>query len=254
MVLGGSGGMHGAYSTLRRCGVGLAHMVGNVYMGGLHFKLPGDVQTVPRSEVSPCHALVAHLDFNTNVEFYSDSQLFVEAFNNGIAYCSSTLNSDLFNEIFEMIVDKNIKIEVFWIPSHMYEDPLKERNTPPPKWFDDAHALGNHHADRLAGVSASYYALHNDIAAPIIRNVLLDVTFNAGYIPLYVTYQIAKLIGKPKRPSLALPHCQNQLQIQNTPLMTSNKKSLSVKFAEVPAQNPDEKSEILCWDHANQTL
>ncbi len=63
----GSGGPHGSYSMLRRCGVGLAHMIGNIYMGGLHFKLPGDVQTVPRAEVSACHALVAHLDCNTKV-------------------------------------------------------------------------------------------------------------------------------------------------------------------------------------------
>ncbi len=165
------------------------------------------MQTVPRSEVSACHALVTHLDFNTHAEFYSDNQLFVEAFNKGLIYCNTILNADLYNEIYELIVDKNIKIEVYWIPSHMFDEPLKERKNPPPDWFTDMHALGNHHADRLAGISASHYALHNHIATPIIHNVFLVRNIQRRLYSIIRNLPNIKInreakIPKPPRPSL----------------------------------------------------
>ena len=59
------------------------------------------------------------------------------------------------------------------MPSHLLDDPDKVRKKTTPEWVTRKHVLGNHHADRLAGIAASYYALHNDIADPIINNVLL---------------------------------------------------------------------------------
>ncbi len=159
--------------------------------------------------MSACHALVIHLDFNTEVTFYSDNKLFVDAFNKGLEYCNTILNADLYNEIFETIVDKNIKIEVYWIPSHMFDDPLKERKVPPPVWFTDTHALGNHHADRLAGVSASYYALHHHVTKPIINNVHLVRSIQLRISTVICNLPNRKFIELRKHPSQSNPLYRN---------------------------------------------
>ena len=57
------------------------------------------------------------------------------------------------------------------MPSHLLDQPDKKREKPTPEWVEHSHKLGNHHADRLAGLSASYYALHKDISDPIITNI-----------------------------------------------------------------------------------
>ena len=57
----GSGGRFSSIPSLRRCGIGLAFLVNGVLQFGLRSPLPGDVQTVPRSEVAAAHVLLLHL-------------------------------------------------------------------------------------------------------------------------------------------------------------------------------------------------
>ncbi len=62
------------------------------------------------------------------------------------------------------------------MPSHLPEDPERKRckskdPMPIPDWAQLWHKLGNHHADLLATEAGKTFALHEDIANPIIQRV-----------------------------------------------------------------------------------
>ncbi len=90
----GDGSRYASFPTLRRCGVGLAYCVSGVFHFGLYCSLIGTVQTVPRAEVTTALVLLLHLTPNSEVNFYSDNKVFVDAFHKGFDYCRGILNSD----------------------------------------------------------------------------------------------------------------------------------------------------------------
>ena len=58
-------------------------MVDMVFKFGVHTPLPGDIQTLPRSEVAAALVLLMHLASGTSVSLYSDSKVFVDSFDKG---------------------------------------------------------------------------------------------------------------------------------------------------------------------------
>ncbi len=129
----GSGGRYAAYPTLRRCGVGIAFLLEGSFKFGFYCSLIGTVQTVPRAEVTAALVLLLHLAPNTVVNFFSDNKVFVDAFNKGFDYCRGILNSDFYQDIFDLMQEKHVSFLVFWMPNHLDDDPDKERATPAPE-------------------------------------------------------------------------------------------------------------------------
>ena len=60
---------------------------------------------------------------------------------------------------------------MFWLPSHLDDDPGRERATPAPDWVTQVHINGNGHADRLAKTACRHFDLPSDIAKPILANL-----------------------------------------------------------------------------------
>ncbi len=161
--------------------------------------------------------------FNCNL---SGDECFVEAFNKGPALCKTMLNADLYDQIFKFVFEKRIVLEVFWMPSHLLDYPDKERKKPTPEWVTRKHVLGNHHADRLAGIVASYYALHNDIADPIINNVLLVRAVQKRLYTIICNLPNRKIDREAKKQRVKAPTFQELRACTNHALVESNDDSL----------------------------
>ncbi len=92
----GGGGKYTKFPTLRRCGVGVASVVDRFFRFGVHAPLPGEIQTVPRSEVAAALILLFHLASDTAVNFYYDNQICFDAYNKGYQHCCTILNNELY--------------------------------------------------------------------------------------------------------------------------------------------------------------
>ena len=69
-----SGGTHTQFSKLRRCGCGVTTVSDDGSLRfGLHFNLPGSVQTVGRGELFALVVLAQFLEPNSSVVFYTDN-------------------------------------------------------------------------------------------------------------------------------------------------------------------------------------
>ncbi len=89
------------------------------------------------------------------------------------------------------IKSKDLVVKVWWIPSHLLDDPRRDRTTPVPAWATNHHKLGNGHADRLAVTAAKLHELDPEVAEPIIHNIQ---TVKLVQKPL-----VAVIINMPKR-------------------------------------------------------
>ncbi len=92
----GGGGRFSSVASLRKCTIGIAHLVDSVLVFGCRSPLPGAVQTVPRSEVAAVLVLAMHLSCNAVVSVFSDNLVFVNAFKKGYDFCRKMLNSDIY--------------------------------------------------------------------------------------------------------------------------------------------------------------
>lgn len=70
----GSGGRYNKYLTLRRVGVGIVKYSASVVEFGCLYPLPGDVQTVPRGEISALATVLEKVAPDQHVDFYTDHQ------------------------------------------------------------------------------------------------------------------------------------------------------------------------------------
>ena len=69
-----------------------------------------------------------------------------------ISRCSFSggVGINVFKILFHHVKNKNISLEVRWLPSHTDTDPTKVR----PTWATDMHVAGNKEADSLANAAA----------------------------------------------------------------------------------------------------
>ena len=160
----GSGGRYSTYKQLRRCGVGLCKMQGEVLQFGVHYTLPGIHQTVPRSEVSAFATLLEMLAEDSWVVFITDNLPLHKTFHQGPDVASKATNHDLYRIIFRHIESKRLNVTLLWMPSHLDTQPDKEK----PDWVTDEHIIGNKQADRLAGISANMAEVDMNAAAPVL--------------------------------------------------------------------------------------
>ena len=175
-----SGGDFSSMPMLRRCGVGIMHTVtvGNEIhrIWGCSFKLIGNIQTVPRAELSALHFILNEAVENAKIEFITDNLQNCKLFNKGKDACLHVANNDLFKSIFHNIQTKNIDINVRWMPSHLsnkVEDPLFV--LPDNVTFCDIK--GNQWADDLCGKASKNAKVPMHISTPIIyyKNLILRI-------------------------------------------------------------------------------
>ena len=160
----GSGGENSRYHALRRCGSGLikADSEGNVLLSCWSV-LPGDVQTVPRSEIHACLLLLELLEDGSQAMYHTDHKNLVTNYYKGKDFCKNNINSDLYAKIFDFIHDKQLTINMTWVKAHLYEDDiLPEHMTP-------VDVRANKKADKMASKGAAYADLAPSISAPIKR-------------------------------------------------------------------------------------
>ncbi len=140
---------------------------------GLRSPLMGAIQTVHRGEAAVVVILLTHVARGANVNYFSDNHNFVDAFKKGFDFCRTTLNSDIYIEIFTLIHQKGIVFTPHWMPSHLLEDPKRKRckskdPKPTPDWVQRWHIIGNYHADLMATEACKAFDVEDHLAYPII--------------------------------------------------------------------------------------
>ena len=107
----GSGGEHGSFPELRRCGVGISRLSGldppYQIQFAAHCALPGKIQTAPRSELFAFYLLVSKVSHGT-LMIVSDSKINVDLFNGSRSIALVSVKSDLWRYIFEIIDSKSL--------------------------------------------------------------------------------------------------------------------------------------------------
>ena len=105
-----------------------------------------------------------------------------DTYNLGRSYACKCNNSDLFNKLFSKLINKDIRLKLRWMPSHL-DKGIKEC----PENVSELDVKGNKHADTLAGEAAElakvplqvstdvmfYYSLVKKIQKRIITILML---------------------------------------------------------------------------------
>ena len=116
-----SGGDYSAYTALRRVGCAVARVsraTQNLEYGA-KFNLPGSVQSVGRGEAYALLFLIEHAKALSDIEYVTDNEVVYNTFCAGPVGCARSLNSDLYRQIFNATVEKAIRLQVRWMPSHL---------------------------------------------------------------------------------------------------------------------------------------
>ena len=93
----GSGGRYSSYPTIRRCGVGICCMSEpNIMEFGVRYQLPGEVQTVPRAEVSAMATVAQMAMHNAYIIYIGDNQQVISMYLKGKTKATSSTNADLY--------------------------------------------------------------------------------------------------------------------------------------------------------------
>ena len=164
----GSGGIFSAIPALRRCGVGVVFLKSDLdassndfgndpIVFAVHAPLVGTVQTVPRAELYAVYLVLDHVGPRSNVNIVSDSAITVDLFELGRDSCMRSVNSDMWEALFDIIASKELVVKLTWIKSHWNVGMAEQYPLHP------IDLLGNTIADKLADAAASQYrVLHND--------------------------------------------------------------------------------------------
>ena len=92
------GGRHNLYPSLRRVGIGVAHLnqLDHSFLFGVGSPLFGEHQTVHRGEAVAALLLIVHLANDASVDFYGDNASFVNSFNKGYDFFRRSLNAAIY--------------------------------------------------------------------------------------------------------------------------------------------------------------
>ena len=165
-----SGGLDHDIPQLRRCGIGICaspSLHPPQAPDGLHYPLPGEVQTVPRGELHAIVTVARLAALEADILVYSDNlQVVRHCQGEGI---SQSLNHDLLEDLSILIKEKRLTFKVVWIKSHL---PLWQPDQWPPE-VTNLQVFGNHYADKYAGEAARKYTLPADITSPIRQTLHL---------------------------------------------------------------------------------
>ena len=182
-----SGGNHGTYPAIRRCGIGIARLGMRNGMPellwGLMSCLPGEFQTIPRGELFAICFVVCKVKCGP-LKIVSDSLVNVKLFNGCRTIALSSTNADLFKQMFDHI-DKHeaLSVEVIWVPSHF--DIAKKSNKMRDKLpfgFIAEYGWGNALADLLADKAAARCQLDVNIVKSVKYHHFLVKRIQARFV------------------------------------------------------------------------
>ena len=160
-----SGGPNSQIEQLRRCGVGVAMLHGNVTPDlilqaadlfslltfGVFAPLPGHAQTSPRGELYAILLVVRNVS-EGNLCIKSDSKISVDLFRAGKERCLEAANSDLWAEIWQLLDDKPLRLTLQWVKGHGDVPETYDRYA-----LNPLDVVGNVLADQLADYAADLY-------------------------------------------------------------------------------------------------
>jgi hypothetical protein len=166
-----SGGEHTEFPKLRRVGCGVAVVDdAGFFLYGIRSNLPGPIQTVSRGELFALVLLISHVSDNSDVEFITDNEGVYLKVQAGPNACTTSSNCKLYADLFTMIREKSVKLNIRWMPSHL-KDLGDALVLPIGVSMVDVH--GNDQADLLAGMSADDFKLANAVTKGHIHYVKL---------------------------------------------------------------------------------
>ncbi len=113
----GSGGEYGAFPSARRCGVAIASLDdSHQFHFGIKYPLPGEVQTVPRAELSAMVTLVEIAEVDSIIIYIGDNLPVIKLYNKGEAICKRSTNADLYKKLFHHIKSRRIDFQLIGSP------------------------------------------------------------------------------------------------------------------------------------------
>ena len=128
---------------------------------GCSFNLPGQVQTVPRGENYALVTLVDLVSPGSSIEYVTDNKGLFDAYLKGPSFALNATNCDLFKQLYDVMFQKALLVEVRWVPSHLLEEPTKGVYD----CVSDLDILGNDRADKLAGQAAKKYCVPLNVSS-----------------------------------------------------------------------------------------
>ena len=135
-------------------------------------------------------------------------------FNGGPCAGAVSSNCDLYNELFKLTIDKAIRLNVRWMPSH-----LKEEDERPPG-VSLLDVRGNGHADGLAGKAAELALLPPSVSAPhvyyvsLVKRIQLRLATIVIYLPHRKHEQSSSKNPQTRRVDIQIIFDQSQHDIQ----------------------------------------
>ena len=114
------------------CGVAIASLDdSHQFHFGIKYPLPGEVQTVPRAELSAMVTLVEIAEVDSIIIYVGDNPPAIKLYNKGEAICKRSTNADLYNKLFHHIKSRRIDFSTYWIPSHLDNPEAKTKKGKP---------------------------------------------------------------------------------------------------------------------------
>ncbi len=136
-----------------------------------------------------------HLKQHAIVHLYTDNLPFAEANNKGEGCCRKKHKCKCIYQLFSLIKEESLHFSVWRLPSHLADEPHRDRSHPTPEWVSQHHIWGNQHADRLAALAAKLYAIEPESADPIIKNTKFLNKYINDLPLLYATFPIENAIN-----------------------------------------------------------
>ena len=191
----GSGGKFGSYPSLRRCGVGVAHVVSGQVLFGACSPLWGP-QSVPRAELAAVLVVVSFAAPGAAIALAIDSRITCDGVNGG----GRQANGDLWAQIDAHISKKGLVVSASWVKSHLDAAPAKERGYS----FPVAHVLGNSAADHFADIAAQGCQVSDTVAHCILQWYDRVVRIQSRMVAIQ-SHIMVHAVHRPPRPHTTRP-------------------------------------------------
>ena len=192
-----SGGSHSSIPSLRRVGIGICSLSPQApfsFQLGVWTALCGDIQTIPRGELYCFVLLAMHAQQDGKYLIYSDSIINIDYYRNGYMHCCRQPNGDLWAQLFSLTRERNLELELVYVPSHIFDKPWLHNS-------DDSSSefaiLNNTCADALAGYAAGRLECPPSEVTPVVHHIELA---KAIQLRLYAV----TVLHKP-RPKSSIP-------------------------------------------------
>ena len=158
----GSGGKYSSYAIIRRCGIGIVYMSQCdhdyadpellcpevLFLWGAFSALPGNCQTVPRSELMAVLTVLQRIE-DGPTEVVTDCKVNVDAYAKGKTHCLDCVHADLWDAVWQILETRDIQLTLRWCKGHAEEPEVMVRYQVP-AW----DVFGNLCADAMANRGA----------------------------------------------------------------------------------------------------